>query len=123
MRVYTKTWGLHQNGVYTKKWGAHIYLRVHCVLTTLSDDAQAVVVKVSEAVCAALNEFHFPMEAFGDGVGSGEAPHGADGLGPGGEGLGEGMQALEADFIEVIDMLEEGLGVLAAGGFCLTLLV
>lgn len=44
-------------------------------LTALSDDAKAVVVKVSEAVSAALDEFHFPMEALCDGVGSGEAPH------------------------------------------------
>ena len=92
-------------------------------LSTLSDDAQAVVVKVSEAVSTALNEFHFSMEAFGDGVGSGEAPHGADGLGPRGECPGKGMEAFEADPFEVVDMLEEGFGVLPAGGFCLSLFV
>jgi len=41
----------------------------------LSDDAQAVVVKVFEAICTALNEFHFTVEAFGNTIASGEAPH------------------------------------------------
>ena len=44
-------------------------------LSTLGDDAQAVVVKVFEAVGTALNEFHFSMEALGDTIASGEAPH------------------------------------------------
>lgn len=42
----------------------------------MSDDAQAVVIKVTQSVGAALDEFHSSVEAFGDGVGSGEAPHG-----------------------------------------------
>jgi len=64
----------------------------------VSDDAEAVVVKVvpvhlwcpvlsrfalgTEAVGTALYELHFPVEAFSDGVGFTEAPHGGDGLGP-----------------------------------------
>ena len=70
-----------------------------CGLAAVSDDAQAVVVKVSEAVGAALDEFHFSVEAFGDGVGFTEAPHGGDGFGPGSEGPGEGLETLEADFL------------------------
>ena len=66
-------------------------------LTALGDDAEAVVVKVSEAVCAALDEFHFPVEALGDGVGFTEAPHGGDGLCPRGEGSGEGLESWEDD--------------------------
>ena len=58
--------------VSTKKWGLFY---VWLLLSTLSDDAQAVVVKVFEAICTALNEFHFTVEAFGNTIASGEAPH------------------------------------------------
>ncbi len=37
-------------------------------LSALSDDAQAVVVKVFEAIGTALDEFHFSVEAFGDSI-------------------------------------------------------
>lgn len=61
-------------------------------LTALSDDAQAVVMEVSKAVGSALDEFHLPVEAFGDGVVFGEAPHGGDGFAPLLYRLGEGLQ-------------------------------
>jgi hypothetical protein len=37
-------------------------------LTALSDDSESVVIKVSEAISSALYEFHFPVEAFCDGI-------------------------------------------------------
>jgi len=43
------------------------------VLAALSDDAQAVVVEVSEAEGPALDEFHLAMEALGDAVVFGKA--------------------------------------------------
>lgn len=58
----------------------------------MSDDAQAVVVEVAEAGGSALDEFHLSVEAFGDGVIFGEAPHGGDGFAPLLERLGEGLQ-------------------------------
>ena len=39
-----------------------------CVLTAQSDDSNSVVVKVSEAIGSSQYEFHFPIEAFRDGV-------------------------------------------------------
>ena len=59
-------------------------------LTALGDDAQAVVVEVSEAVSTALDEFHFAMEAFGDAVVACKSPHGGDGFEPGLESPGQG---------------------------------
>jgi len=47
-------------------------------LAALGDDAQAVVGKVSEAIGTALDEFHLAMEAFGNAVVAGEAPHAHD---------------------------------------------
>jgi len=44
-------------------------------LTASSDHSQAVVLKVSEAIGAPLNQLHFPMEAFGNAIVFGEAPH------------------------------------------------
>lgn len=65
-------------------------------LAALSDDAEAVVGEGAEAVGAALDEFHFAVEAFGDAVVAGEAPHANDLLGPSGEGVGERDRGLEA---------------------------
>jgi len=48
----------------------------------LSDDSEAVVKEVSEAVSAALDEFHLSVEAFGDTVGFGKAPHSSNRLSP-----------------------------------------
>ena len=52
-------------------------------LAALSDDSDAVVLKVYDAVGAALDELHFSMKAFGNSIVSGEAPHTGDGLRPG----------------------------------------
>ena len=59
-------------------------------------DEEPVVGEGAEAICAPLDEFHFAMEALGDAVVTGEAPHADDLLGPVGEGLGEGESGLEA---------------------------
>ena len=53
----------------------------------MSNDSEAVIFKVSEAVSAALDEFHLSVEAFGNAVVFGEAPHTGDGFGPGFEGV------------------------------------
>ena len=45
-------------------------------LSASSDDSQALVFKVSEAVGAPLNELHLSMEAFSDAIVFGEPPHG-----------------------------------------------
>jgi len=59
------------------------------LLSALSDDTQAVVVEVSEAVGTALDEFHLSLEALGDAVVFGKAPHGDQGLLPSVEGRGQ----------------------------------
>ena len=76
-------------------------------LSALSDDAQAVVVKVFEAVGAALDVFHFSVEAFGDAVVFGEAPHSGDFLLPVGQCFGEGGKRGEAAVCELSGELEE----------------
>ena len=53
-------------------------------------------VEVSKAISAALDELHFAVEALGDAVVFGKAPHACDLLAPGGEGLGQGDQWREA---------------------------
>jgi len=62
----------------------------------LSDDSEAVVVKVSEDVGTALYRLHLSMEAFGDTIVFGEAPHAGDLLLPGAQGLGQGGERSEA---------------------------
>jgi hypothetical protein len=47
-------------------------------LASGSDDSETVVLKVSEAVSAPLNELHLSMEALGEAVVFGEAPRGGD---------------------------------------------
>lgn len=49
-------------------------------LTALSDDAQAVVVEVSEAVGAAWDAFRLSVEALGDGVIPSTTPHGGQAM-------------------------------------------
>ena len=44
----------------------------------MSDDPKPVVVEVSEAVAAALDERHLPVEALVDSAVLGEAPHARD---------------------------------------------
>ena len=63
--------------------------------------------EVSKAVSAALDEFHFAMEALGDAVVFCEAPHAGDLLAPGGEGLSQGDQGREAGGFEFVDGGEE----------------
>jgi hypothetical protein len=46
----------------------------------LGDDPQAVVIEVSEAVSAALEEFHFLVEAFGNAIVFGKPPHAVNAL-------------------------------------------
>jgi hypothetical protein len=76
-------------------------------LSALSDDAQAVVVEVSEAVSTALDEFHFAVEAFGDAIVFGEAPHAGDFLLPAFEGIGQGDDWSEAALGELLNDLDE----------------
>ena len=76
-------------------------------LTALRDDSQAVVVDVFEAVGASLDEFHLSVEAFGDAVGFGEAPHADDGLVPVGEWLRESDEGSKAARLESVDEVEQ----------------
>ena len=61
------------------------------------------------------------MEAFGDAVVAGEAPHPDDLLGPLGEGLGEGAGALQAAGLEGVDQTEQFPDMAATGGLGLVL--
>ncbi len=93
------------------------------VLAALSDDAESVVLEVSKAVGATLDELHFSVEALCDAVVFGEAPHGGDGLDPVVEGLGEGDERWEGAGREVIDEGDERLGQTAAVAFGLPFVV
>jgi len=73
--------------LFTKLWGQR---RFCSWLSALSDNAKSIIVKVSKAVSAALDEFHFSVEAFGDAIVFSKAPHGGNRFDPGFEGLGEG---------------------------------
>ena len=90
-------------------------------LSALSDDAQAVIVKRSEAVRAALYQFHFSVKTLGDAVVAGKAPHTDDLLGPFGEGFGEGDGRFEAVFSQSVNEPEKGADVMAAGDLILGL--
>ena len=83
----------------------------------MSDDAEAVVVKVPEAVGSTLDEFHLSVEAFGDAIILREAPHGGNGSRPLGEGLSEGLQGCELAILQSSDELEESAHVTAALSF------
>ena len=83
----------------------------------MSDDAEAVVVKVTEAVGSALDEFHLSVESFGDAVVLRKAPHGGNGSRPLGEGLGEGLQGCELATLQSGDELEESAHVVATLAF------
>ena len=77
--------------------------------SALSDDSEAVVVKISEAVGTALDELHLSMEALGNTVVFGEAPHAGDLLLPGAQSLGQGGERSEATAGQLLDELEEAL--------------
>src|ERR1700722_1471446 len=89
--------------------------------TALGDDAQAVIFEGFEAVRPALYQLHFPVEALGDAVVAGEAPHAGDLLGPVAKGLGEGESGLEAALAEALDVGDELLDVATAGSLGLVL--
>ena len=72
-------------------------------LTALSDNAEAIIKEVSEAVSAALDELHFTVEAFGDAVVFCEAPHAGDLLAPGGESRCKSDQLREPGGFEFLD--------------------
>ncbi len=42
------------------------------------DDAEAIVLEVSDAIAAFLDTLHLSVEALGEAVGFGESPHGGD---------------------------------------------
>ena len=100
--------------VYTKVWGRGIFLIVDNGLAALGDDAQAVVFEVPKAVCTALDEFHFPVEALGDAVVLGEAPHAGDGFLPVEQGFGERLEWFEIGVPELADVPVKDFGVYSA---------
>lgn len=77
------------------------------MLAAESDDAQAVVVEVSEAVGTALDKFHLAVEALGDAVVFGKAPHGDEGLPPSVEGRSQAHEGIEGALPQVIDQAQE----------------
>lgn len=83
----------------------------------MSDDAEAVVVKIAESVGSSLDEFHLSVEAFGDAVVLGESPHGGDGAGPLREGVGESLQARQLAASQTGDEFEESAHMNAALSF------
>jgi hypothetical protein len=85
----------------------------------VSDDAQAVVVEVSEAVSAALEEFHFSIETLGDAIVFGEAPHGDEGVFPEVEGAAETHEGLQSALEELLDESQQARDEPAAGAFAL----
>ena len=76
-------------------------------LTALRQDSQAVVFEVLKVVSTALDEFHLSMEALGDAVAVGEAPHADDGLVPGGQGFRQCDDGFEAACFEGFDKFEQ----------------
>ena len=73
-------------------------------LATLGNDSESVVFEVFKSVGSSLDELHFSMEALGDPVVLGEAPHAGDGLHPVRKSLGQGLQRLEGAVFEFADM-------------------
>jgi hypothetical protein len=70
-------WCLCGSVLSAKKWGCgHLLL----LLVAVGDDTLLVVLEVSEAPGAVLDEFYLSVEALGDAVVFGEAPHGDEGL-------------------------------------------
>ena len=89
--------------------------------SALGNDAEPIVVEGAEAVGSSLDEFHFAVEALGDAIGAGEAPHADDLLGPVREGLGEGRSGLEAAVAQRFNQAEQLLDMPAAGALGLEL--
>jgi len=73
------------------------------LLTALGDDAEAVILEVSEAVSPALDEFHFSMEAFCNAIVFSEVPHCGDGLLPGVECFSQGKKRSEGAGLKLVD--------------------
>jgi hypothetical protein len=68
---------------------------------------QPVVLKVSETICLPLQDFHFGVEAFGDSVVAGEAPHGRDFLARSVQSIAECHQWVEPATTERSHIPEE----------------
>jgi hypothetical protein len=90
-------------------------------LAALSDNAKAVVGEVFKAISSALDEFHFAMEAFGDAIVFGKAPHGRQRFSPAREGLRQSQERGEATGCELINGSEEFLRQRPAGPLGLVL--
>ena len=70
--------------------------------------------EVSEAEGLALEDLHFGVETFGDGVVSGEAPHAGDFFSPGMKSVAELNESFEAAGTQQGDISEKTSGELAA---------
>jgi hypothetical protein len=75
----------------------------------LGDDAEAIILEVSEAVSTALDEFHFSMEALGDAIIFGEAPHGGERFSPGVESFCQGDQGGKGAGTKFVDDPEQSV--------------
>lgn len=75
----------------------------------MGDDPQAVVIEVSEAVSAALDEFHFSVEAFGNAIVFGKPPHACNFLPPAIKSFGQSDQRSKMAIGELGDELNEAV--------------
>ena len=70
-----------------------------------------------------MDEFHFSVEALGDTVVLGEAPHTGDGFLPIEQGSGECLQWFEIRVFELVDVPVKDLGMCSALFFGLMFLI
>ena len=70
-----------------------------------------------------MDEFHLSVEALGDAVVLGEAPHTGNGPLPVEQGFGECLQWFEIRVLKLMDVSEEDLGVCPALLFGLVFLI
>jgi hypothetical protein len=73
----------------------------------LGDDAEAIILEISEAVSASLDELHLSVKALGDAVGFGKSPQGRDLGQPGAEGRGEGEHGREVALLKNREKAQE----------------
>lgn len=75
----------------------------------MGDDSQSVVIEVSEAVSAALDEFHFSVEAFGNAIVFGKSPHAGNFLPPTIKSFGQCDQRSKMAMGELGDEFNEAI--------------
>lgn len=77
-------------------------------MATQNDDSQSVILKVSEAIGTALDEFHLAVEALGWAVAEGDREHAQDLGAPRLQGFAERFHDVEARAFQLIHKAQEG---------------